>query len=51
MSGSRNTIRKGKIAAKIAEIRREVELDIDNNDDNNRGLDMILKNHRSLIIV
>ena len=51
MSRSRNTIRKGKMVVKIVEMRREVELDIDNDDDNNRGLDTILKNHRSLIVV
>jgi hypothetical protein len=51
VSGSRNAMRKGKMAAKMAEMRRaaELEVDADDDDDDDEGLDAMLKNHRSLV--
>lgn len=51
VSGSRNAMRKGKMAAKMAEMRRaaELEVDADEDDDDDGGLDAMLKNNRSLL--
>jgi hypothetical protein len=51
VSGSRNAMRKGKMAAKMAEMRRaaELEVDADDDDDDDEGLDTMLKNNRSLL--
>jgi hypothetical protein len=50
VSGSRNAMRKGKMAAKMAEMRRaaELEVDADDDDDDDSALDAMLKNNRSL---
>jgi len=44
-------MRKGKMAAKMAEMRRaaELEVDADDDDDDDGGLDAMLKNNRSLL--
>jgi len=53
VSGSRNTMRKGKMAAKMAEMRRAAELEVDadddDDDDDNDGVDAMLRNNRSLL--
>lgn len=52
VSGSRNAMRKGKMAAKMAEMRRAAELEVDaddDDDDDDDGLDAMLKNNRSLL--
>jgi hypothetical protein len=50
VSGSRNAMRKGKMAAKMAEMRRAAELEVDADDDDDDGaLDALLKNNRSLL--
>jgi len=53
VSGSRNAMRKGKMAAKMAEMRRAAELEVDADDDDDDkddgGLDVMLKNSRSLL--
>ena len=53
VSGSRTAMRKGKMAATMAEMRRaaELEVDADDDDDDNDdgGLDAMLKNSRSLL--
>src|ERR1700712_105232 len=53
VSGSRNAMRKGKMAAKMAEMRRAAELEVDADDDDDDGddggLDVMLKNNRSML--
>jgi CTP:phosphocholine cytidylyltransferase-like protein len=51
LSGSRNAMRKGKMAWKMAEMRRaaELEVDIDEyDDDGDGGLDSLDKNNGAL---
>jgi hypothetical protein len=51
LSGSRNVMRKGKMAAKMAEIRRVVELEVhidEDDDDGDGGLDSLNKNNGAL---
>jgi hypothetical protein len=53
VSGSRNAMRKGKMAAKMAEMRRAAELEVDadddDDDDDDDGLGAMLKKNRSLL--
>lgn len=53
VSGSRNAMRKGKMAAKMAEMRRAAELEVDadddDDDDDDDGMDAMMKNNRSLL--
>jgi hypothetical protein len=51
VSGSRNAMRKGKMAAKMAEMRRAAELEVDadeDDDDDDGGLDSLSKNNGAL---
>lgn len=43
VSGSRNTIRKGRMAARMAEMRRAAELDIQDNDESDNDEDRLLQ--------
>ncbi|PMD13642.1 hypothetical protein NA56DRAFT_737164 [Hyaloscypha hepaticicola] len=49
VSGSRNAMRKGKMAAKMAEMRRAAELEVDadddDDDDDDDGMDAMMKNN------
>ena len=51
VSGSRNAMRKGKMAAKMAEMRRaaEMEVDAEEDEDDEGGSDSLLKTHGTLL--
>jgi hypothetical protein len=54
VSGSRNAMRKGKMAAKMAEMRRAAELEVDadeDGDDDDGGLEPLVKNNGVLLPV
>jgi len=53
VSGSRNAMRKGKMAAKMAEMRRAAELEVDadeDDDDDDGGLNPLGKSNRTLSV-
>jgi hypothetical protein len=52
VSGSRNAMRKGKMAAKMAEMRRAAELEVDADEDDedyDGGLDILVKSNGALL--